>query len=380
MRKSTKMGVAALALALSATILAPISANAAVLKNYDAATKTYTYLNEDTNEIVTFKEGEGEVSDSRIMYKQTKAYYVTVKHYEELPTIYTTPDVVKYTDFKSNSKSLKVRMYDLVEQTKAGKARYAYKKNENGETKYYYRDVNGNWQSKTKKELKEIYKGQGRYQLQLFAKKPGKYKVTFNARNAEGAIIANKSITVIARADARAIKSVTYGGKNVLTDTDGDGRADYNNYYATIGGYTTKKKGKLVVTPNKGFKIKKIEVSSCLVTTNNTDDKGWNGTENSSYAQVDLNGNGSTKDIVNNEDERNVSRTWKQIKNKKVLKLSKVDDESAANYNLVDATDNTRTKVRVSSGVMSPTYIRVTYYDTRNHETSRATYSIWYKK
>ena len=380
MRKVSKMGMTALALALSVTMIAPINAHAEIMKNYDSATDTYTYVNEDTNEVVTYKKGEGEMRSESLLSEKSKVFYIPAGQYYEIPSISTTPDVQKFTDFKSGNKNLKLRMYDRIEQTNCGEPDYAYTKKENGVTRYYYRDTNGNWQAKDKKELEAIYKGKGSYTLQFYAKKPGKYKVTFNARNAEGAVVANKTIKIIAKEDTRPIKSITYGGKNVLTDTDGDGRADYTNYYAQRGGYTKKKKGKLVVKANKGFKIKKLEVSPVVISTKNYDEDGWTGTQNSYNAEMDLNGNGSTKDRVNGVCEQCVSRTWKTIKNNKVLKLYKVNDEETDNYNLVNKKDNTKTMVRDSHGVIHPTYLRVTYYDTKNHKTLRKTYTLWLLK
>ncbi len=376
MGKFTKLGATALVMAVSVSMFAPLGANAQIIKNYDAATKTYNYVNEDTNEIITFKDGKGEMKHEGILYNEKKVYYINVKRYMEIAAIYTTPDVAKFTDFETNSKKLKLRMYDKTETTNTGSARYAYSKKEGGVEKFYYKDVNGNWQSATAKELDGICKGTGRYKLQFYAKEAGKYKVTYNARNAEGAIVANKTITIIARDDIRPIKSITYGGKNVLTDTDGDGRDDYINYYAKTGNYTKKKKGKLVVTANKGYKIKKLEISSSVVVTRNVDDEDWTGTRNSDSEARDLNGNGRTDDIVNDQDESNVQRVWTPIKNKKTLKLSKILKEEADNYNLVSKKNSSKTKIRTAHGVVRPTYLRVTYYDTKNHRTLREEYEI----
>ena len=117
MRKVSRMGTTALALALSATMLAPISANAEVMENYDAATKTYTYVNEDTNEVVTYQKDEGEMRNVGVLSKETRVYYMSAGDIFEMPYLYTTPDVVKFTDFKSSNKGLKVRVYDKYEYT-----------------------------------------------------------------------------------------------------------------------------------------------------------------------------------------------------------------------------------------------------------------------
>ncbi|WP_022761191.1 hypothetical protein [Butyrivibrio sp. AD3002] len=379
MGKFSRMGAAALVAALSFSMVAPISANAEIMKNYDAATDTYTYCNEDTNEVVTFKADEGKMEDTSLLYNEKKVYYVNVGQYMEIPSIYTTPDVVKFTGFKSSSKNLKLRMYDSFEATNTGSPKYAYYKKVDGKKLYFYRDVNGNMQSAEWDALKEMYKGSGWYRLQFYAKKPGKYKVNFNAVNAQGAVVANKSITIIAKADTRAIKSITFAGKNVLKDTDGDGRDDYRNYYAKTGNYTTKKKGKLVVTANKGYKIKKLEISSAVVAADKPDD-GWEGTKNKGTEEVDLNGNGRTDDVVNGQSEKSVNRVWKTIKNKKTLKLSTTSEDAEVDYSLVNKKDNSKTKVRKTNGIIHPTFLRVTYYDTKNKRTVREVYEIWLLK
>lgn len=81
--------------------------------------------------------------------------------------------------------------------------------------------------------------------ISYFAKKSGKYKVTFDVVDKDGVVVEKGSITVktYASATKQPVKRITYNGKDV---------------YEYI--YCTQKSGKIKVTMNKGFSLVKIEV------------------------------------------------------------------------------------------------------------------------
>ncbi|WP_026493296.1 hypothetical protein [Butyrivibrio sp. XPD2002] len=382
MKGLKQFGAMALAAALTITLVAPISASAAIYMDQDGATGNKTYTNEDTKESFT-SSADLEFGDdiASALAKTQKVYYISTNDYADIK-LSTTIDVAKFTGFKSNKKkALKVRVEKTEEVTKGSNAwitdSYAYAKKENGTWKYYYKDVNNEWKSTDEDGLKKLGENSGKYTIRLYAKKPGTYKIKYNAVDANGATIAKKTIKVVARDDSRAIKSITYGGKNILPDTDGDGRDDYTNYYSVTkrSAYTTKKKGKLVITANKDFKIKKIEIGTPVLDTRNLETTNPTGTQTYGNKPIDLNGNGRTDDIVKGVDESSVSMTWKKVKNKKTIKLSKVEDNEAGNYN--KSWKSGKTEVLTEKGNFAPTTIRVTVYDKKNKTTSTELYPIF---
>ena len=87
--------------------------------------------------------------------------------------------------------------------------------------------------------------------ISFYAKKAGKYKISFDIVNANGKKVGKtRTITVRASGTGDVIKSAKIGKQNMLSNPD------YNSYF------TTKKSGKVKFTLAKGAKIKKITSSS----------------------------------------------------------------------------------------------------------------------
>lgn len=86
--------------------------------------------------------------------------------------------------------------------------------------------------------------------ISYYAKKAGSYKITFTIKPKSGKSI-KKTVKVTA-GKVDPIKKVTFGGKQIPIYT----------YWNSRALYTTAKSGKLSVSMNKGFKIKKIRVGT----------------------------------------------------------------------------------------------------------------------
>ncbi len=85
-------------------------------------------------------------------------------------------------------------------------------------------------------------------ELDMWVKKAGTYTVSFDVVGADGKKRYTQKITVVAD-DKKAVASISFAGKklNVSNTTSDDGI------------FTTKKKGKINVKMNKGYKLKRIE-------------------------------------------------------------------------------------------------------------------------
>jgi hypothetical protein len=87
----------------------------------------------------------------------------------------------------------------------------------------------------------------GESYISVYSAKEGKYKVTFNVYNKKGKKLKAFSVKVYV-SNTDAIKSMTYGGKKVEC-------SEFSNLM-------TKKSGKFSVKLNKGYKLKKIQVTT----------------------------------------------------------------------------------------------------------------------
>jgi len=352
MRKFPKLGATALALALSLTMVAPLSANAAIITNYDADGKVVSYTNEDT----------GKTSKHRIdVIQDDSVYTIATKSYNEVAYFNTTADVAKFTNFKSNKKALKVKVIEKDEYTDKNVAEdkgVDYDYDEDG--KYYYRNVNGEIVSVESEKYDQLPKGYDRatYTVRLYAKKAGTYKVTYDAVLKSGTTV-KKTIKVIAKEDGAAIKSVTFAGKVISESVDSKAPST-NKLWTKNYGYntTTAKSGKLKVTMNKNFKLKKIEVGTPTYkeVAGTADDYYTKRYTNTSYA--------SDLDLYNGQ-----TMAWKTVKNGKKITLNKTDDTYAQH-------DYYKDHEYLDKDTSVTTYIRITYYDKKDKETHRAVYTI----
>lgn len=85
-------------------------------------------------------------------------------------------------------------------------------------------------------------------EISMYAKKAGKYKVTFNVCNEKNKVISKYTLNVTAKNSTSnmPIKKATFAGKSINT----------------YSGAVSKKSGKFKVTMNKGFKLKSITMQT----------------------------------------------------------------------------------------------------------------------
>ncbi|WP_026665652.1 hypothetical protein [Butyrivibrio sp. FC2001] len=363
MSKFSKLGATALALALSLTMVAPITANAQIIEEYERDAKgkvtNTTYRDEDTKKSLSTKDGYVVIDPAAALSKDPKYFYICTNSYDEYMQFNTTKDVARFENFKGK-KGLKVKVIKKREYTDPNPtgpidADYV-DKNYDG----YYKNVKGEI---VKVDAASALKGDssGSYTVRFFAKKAGTYKVKYTAVLKDGTTV-EKSIKVIARDDGTAIKSVTYAGKVIAESEDLDKPSDNKLWTKGYGlNVTNSKKGVIRVNMNKDFKLKKIEVG-----TPNIEKKTYaDGEETERYVKAN-----SSLDSAYDSAE-GVTCTWKKVKNGKKIKLAKVDDSKIG----TDPIDPKTTKFE-SKDTSTTTYIRVTYYDKKNKKTKRTTYTI----
>lgn len=257
--------------------------------------------------------------------------------------------------------------------------------------------------------------------IRINAKKKGTSKLTFDTVDYQGKKKGKKTITIKVK-DTTPFKELTYAGKNLISDPT-IGKEDKNYIYygrnvdkdASLGYYTTKKKGNLVVKMNSDYKLVKIEVGKLFqekydkYSRNNnkstykagkkeylqyTDEDQFN--EESGLISdghiLDLNGDGDCLDIVNGVKEWDVEWKYKTVKNKSKITLSTVKRDSKSStktynsiisqtktdadgnavldengnvvkeYRNLDANDYT-SFYSSTKGMYAPTNIKITYYD-----------------
>lgn len=394
MRNFSKIGATALAMALSVTMVAPISASAEIIETYeyDAAGNKVatTYTNEDTGESKSTKDiqevdwyydedTEDDVRKitnpsysyelSNTLSRQRSSAVISTNSYNESIYLSTTKDVAKFTNFRSNKKALKVKVldkYETIDTNAADEKGYDYDyysySEKDDKTTYYYRNVNDQVIAVTDSKALPLGNDSASYQIRLFTKKAGKYKFSYDAVLKNGTTV-TKTINVIAQEDGNAIKKVTFGG-NVIAISNSDNSSISEPWAKGYGrNYTTAKSGKIKVEMNKNFKLKKIEVGTPVI-EQNTDNK---------YAVSYR----YKKNIASSlEKEDDVTISWKTVKNGKKIKLSNVDeskvyDENGKNWEY----DNT-SHISTHTSTATTTYVRVTYFDKKNKTTHRTVFTI----
>ncbi|WP_408071725.1 hypothetical protein [Butyrivibrio sp. JL13D10] len=227
--------------------------------------------------------------------------------------------------------------------------------------------------------------------IRINPKKTGTSKVSFKIYNKDGKETGKASIKVIVRSDSDILKTFTFAGKNLLPKKWGE--ANYINNGRKINesnyNYTDKKKGKLVVKANKGYKIVKIQVGTFEKPTavnGYSYDKYTNtyyNTDNEYYSDsrsgkgvtkhYDYNGDGDYLDTVNGNSEYYAGLKFKTVKSGKTIKLGKYASESH-NWTTTSVDknkDGNKTTVTNSKyyNDYATTLIVVTYYnkETRNY-------------
>lgn len=348
MSKFLKLGATALAMALSITLVAPITANAEVTWTKDDK-EAKTWTNENTKKSLAEKDYLGLDDDTAkfVLASKLKAVTIDTNSYNELvEDLKTTADVARFESFKSNNKALKVKVLCKDEYKDPNKAEdkqpdFDYLSADTNT--YYYRNVKDEIISTT--DEKTLPKGgdEGKYTLRLYTKKAGTYKVKYKAILKDGTTV-KKSFKVIAKEDKAAVKCITFGGKYVYKSDDAKLNGDDLKEKGFGTYYTMAKSGKIRVTMNPDFKLKKIEVGTPRTTVDKDGVKSHDYDDSSSLTGL---------------------YNWKKIKNGKKIKLCK---EDTAMYNK-KAEENQTLSLKNTSA--DDTVIRITYYDKKNKTTER---------
>ncbi|WP_026666476.1 hypothetical protein [Butyrivibrio sp. FC2001] len=389
MSKFSKFGATALAMALSLTLVAPITANAQVLWKSEGNDRVYT--NEDTKKSLSRdKNGVDLMEADNLLRSDEKVHYISVNAKNQTVQLATTKDVAKFENFKGK-KGLKVKVIFREEITDSDGEKLTirpdYVDNDTGAE--YYKNHKGEFVKIDANAPKGFEKGT--YKVRLFAKKAGNYKLTYDAKLKDGTTV-KKSLKVVAREDSAAIKSVTYAGKIISETTDVDAPSNNKLWKKSYGeNTTTAKKGTIKVVVNKDFKLKKIEVGTPKVKASTEGDITVEEYEKATseldeadirdedaYAEDEADrpgippeGEAAEPARENKSDTQKMpTYSWKKVKNGKRIKLSKVDESKigiVAGHGISLYSKDVKTK----------TVIRVTVYDKKNKTTKRFYYNIF---
>ncbi len=389
MSKFSKFGATALAMALSLTLVAPITANAQVLWKSEGNDRVYT--NEDTKKSLSREKNGVELMEAEnLLRTDEKVHYISVNAKNQTVQLATTKDVAKFENFKGK-KGLKVKVIYREENTDSDGEKLTIKPD------YVDIDTGAEYYKNHKGEFVKIDanapKGEdkGTYKVRLFAKKAGNYKLTYDAKLKDGTTV-KKSLKVVAREDSQAIKSVTYAGKIISETTDVDAPSNNKLWKKSYGeNTTTAKKGTIKVVVNKDFKLKKIEVGTPRVKASTEGDITVEEYEKATseldeadirdedaYAEDEADRPGIPPEGEGAEPPKETKSgvqfmptySWKKVKNGKRIKLSKVDESK------IGIVTGPRISL-YSKDVKTKTVIRVTVYDKKNKTTKRFYYNIF---
>jgi hypothetical protein len=252
----------------------------------------------------------------------------------------------------------------------------------------------------------KVNKSKAKITIRIFGKKAGKSVLSFDIVDVNGAKTGSAKITVVSSKDL-PIDSITFAGKS-LEQTNIIGAAD-NKYmykgkdlYTFASSYTTKKSGKLKVTPNKNYKLVKIQVGTLeKYTWNSSMDPTTYGANNYSTADVtkadytsietteshpvDLNGDGDFDDVIEGVAENSVTYRLKTVKNNKKITLGKLPSytnkttNQSTTYNNANSTENwSKQTSKDEAGLenVAPTLIKITLYNKVSKEYEVVEYEI----
>ncbi|WP_026498124.1 hypothetical protein [Butyrivibrio sp. WCD2001] len=450
MRKFSKIGATALALALSVAFATPASVNAA---NYpvkyielerEKTNVTYSskLITEDntiiyqTTDYKAFQaeaakySGDSTVKRVTTTVKGNKTYYLvrtTVKNeisgatgsdadpkatYAEEETltkrIYINSDGptllgvglrngdVAIKKLKSSKNSV---LTATIDRSKGGVAKTDenadIEKDKNGN--YYYRtstgqkiiipkNAKGTGYDQESAEYKNSNGSAAAVYIKLTPKRCGTSKVSFAVYNKYGKQTGKIAVKITVRSDGDVFKTFSFGGKSLIQKHYGD--KNYINYGRKVNSYdynlSTKKKGRLVVKANKGYKIVKILVGTY------EKPKSIKGVDYDKYSNTyydvdneygsssakgktnatphDYNGDGDVLDKVYGNYEYNRGMKYKTVKSGKTIKLGQYGSDSGKwTTTEVDKDaklgNKTTTIDEVYYSDYAPTNIMVVYYD-----------------
>ncbi|WP_026526048.1 hypothetical protein [Butyrivibrio sp. VCD2006] len=479
MGKFSKLGAAALAIALSLTTLAPISANAAGYPTVDielSTTKTnqtfddalitenntVIYSTTDRNAFTVewdkYKNLQGYSRDSSSTDGKNYTYYIIQKTYKNeitgavgLSKADVSPNS-QYTEEKTLTKEvyvvageptiLNVELMNgdtAIKKVKSSKKKvvtaaldkkhksvtitsshpqiysdntgYYYRKS-TGEKVYIPKSASGYSYDKESAEYKNSNASSASIGILLNPKKAGTSKVSFSIYNKDGQQTARVSVKVIVRSDNDVFKTLSFGGKSLIQKKYGN--SDYINYGKRTSAYdlnvTTKAKGKLIVKPNKGYKIVKIQVGTYTKPTkiggysydvytntyHNSQSEYSSKTRSGKgyFTHHDRNKDGDYLDKVYGSYESEVGMKYQTVKSGKTIKLGQyaynadsVTTASTSTYTSgggcgcdstpVTTTTEASTTTRSSYDQYAKTNILITYYDQRSRAYRVTTYSLY---
>ncbi len=242
--------------------------------------------------------------------------------------------------------------------------------------------------STTKSNSKQVTKSDdNNVSVSGYAKKAGTYKVTYTVKDINGTVVApTQTLTVVAKDDVSPFKKITYAGTSLWNNEDSrfSGLTD-----TTV--YTTKKKGKLVVKPASGYKIKKIEVATYNAVdtkTENiysTDDYEHTATytTNKSTSIEYTNSDGVTRTYDKYDEYGNQitgNMTYKKVKSGKKITIGTTPYTSTSTDTKTYYKTYTDTYSYDYTDILPATDIRVTYYDKTTKKTFQWSTTIYYVK
>lgn len=231
-----------------------------------------------------------------------------------------------------------------------------------------------NTTSTTKSNSKQVTKSGGTdVYVYGYAKKAGTYKVTYTVKDINGTVVVpTQTLTVVAKDDVSPFKKITYAGQSLWTNEES--RFDLSD---DTNVYTTKKKGKLIVKPASGYKIKKIEVGTYNAVATETSDSTTT-TTNKNSGKAYTNSYGTTSYVTSyNEYGMAVTgtKTYKKVKSGKKITLGTVPNTytEVTKYDSYTATEE-------ETDLLPATTVRVTYYDKTTKKTFVWSTNIIYAK
>lgn len=334
MVKFSKLGAAALALALTVTFVAPTQ-----VKAWSAESSVDVDYSTDDKGVITYKNnanGKTWTSDDEDYLKEYEGKQVEYK--EDTIDIETKA----YTEFTIGTKPGEADIDKI--KAKSGKGNISFKvvskssilrdakfkdicsKDDKGNYYYYYQG------KKINVPEADLEKSAGYVSvtLRVYGKKVGKTVLEYKTKDKDGKVVGKNKLTVNVKDDAAAITKITYGGKVLISSTlteintnsyDGVyGDGEFGDEPRYSGTYVTKKSGKFKATAGKGYKIVAVYARVYNDYELSEDGEQYNHKKtNNGFAKGTR-----TYGIEGND---NSPYTWTKIKNGGKLTLSKVPTE-----------------------------------------------------
>ncbi|WP_026525289.1 hypothetical protein [Butyrivibrio sp. MB2005] len=247
--------------------------------------------------------------------------------------------------------------------------------------RYYYKDQRTD--EKIYTDSKQVVVTKASYSIRITGKKKGKAKISFQFNDINGNKVQTRTLKVSVVDNAKPVKQVTFGGKNVLVDMTDNSKYIYAGNSKNGTGYTTKKSGKLKVKMNKYARLKSIYMVTNTPYINKEYDKSY-GYTTGYYAQngtnaVDINGDGDFNDEIDGiKESASSDKVYKKIKNGSKVKLSNVPDSVTNTSITLDREEGLKdySYLEQNSSNISTTQFIIIMQDKRTGEYLSQTVSI----